>query len=442
VKEITSTHTCWKCGENNISSGKHLFRDDDLRSEIDKFTFKLKKCKANDYDLLHGANGQLNNNSKSSLNMKCYAKSEVDGLWSNGVITQICGNKSYMVYFQNYGNSEVVHKSSIVRKVECIPSGEVLDKYVSEDQRALSHATVVDLMDFTETSLKGSFNLDLICISSITGLKEPAGLGVLPDDTILIACTGTNNVLRYCRSGLFLEELVPGRRLVKPTGLLILSNGEFVVGDSQGIQLFDCHCKFIKHIGEDTVDCCNGLSEDDEGNIVTINRDIKKNAPFDTIIYFIDVVSGQVVKKYEMEDLITDAAESLLLSKELSLCNYLEFRNKKLHVVDYGLDCVFVLDYSGTESHMFGKRGDKEGEFRDPTGIVVDDLGTMLVSDSRNNRIQVFSNDLEYVGTATIQVTIPIEKPTEIFLNRARNEILISSTASGTVTICEFKSNV
>ena len=63
-----------------------------------------------------------------------------------------------------------------------------------------------------------------------------------------------------------------------------------------------------------------------------------------------------------------------------------------------------MLDYSGTESQMFGKRGDKEGEFRDPTGIVVDDLGTMLVSDSRNNRIQVFSNDLEYVGTATIQV--------------------------------------
>ena len=404
VKEITSTHTCWQCGEINISSGKHLFRDENLRSEVEKFTMKLKKCKANNNGLLSGVNGLLNNNSTSSLNLKCFAKSKVDGLWSNGIITQTCENKSYMVYFQNYGNSEVVPKNSIVRKIDCIPSGEVSDKYISEEKKALSHAATVDFMSFAETSLKCSFYLELICKSTITGLKEPEGLGVLADDTILIACTGTNNVLRYSRNGVFLEELVPGRSLVKPTELLILSNGEFVVGDTRGIQLFDCHCKFVKHIGEDIVNCCYGLSEDDEGNIVTINRDIKNNVPFDTIIYFIDVVSGQVVKKYELEDLITDAAESLQLSKELSLCKHLEFRNSKLHVVDFGLDCIFVLDQSGTESHMFGKRGDKEGEFRDPSGIVVDDLGTMLVTDSRNSRVQVVSNDLEYMGMATIQV--------------------------------------
>ena len=56
----------------------------------------------------------------------------------------------------------------------------------------------------------------------------------------------------------------------------------------------------------------------------------------------------------------------------------------------------------GNESEMFGSRGNKEGEFRDPAGLVVDDMGTMMVVDSRNHRLQLVENELAFVGLVKV----------------------------------------
>ena len=64
-----------------------------------------------------------------------------------------------------------------------------------------------------------------------------------------------------------------------------------------------------------------------------------------------------------------------------------------------GLDCVYVIPTnSSDEASMFGGRGKGPGEFRDPTGIEVDDSGNMVVVDSRNHRLQVFNSEAEFVG--------------------------------------------
>ena len=50
------------------------------------------------------------------------------------------------------------------------------------------------------------------------------------------------------------------------------------------------------------------------------------------------------------------------------------------------------------EASMVGKRGKGPVEFRDPMDVFVDDIGNMIVVDSRNHRLQVINSELEFVG--------------------------------------------
>ena len=193
-----------------------------------------------------------------------------------------------------------------------------------------------------------------------------------------------------------------------------------MVRDERGLQLFGTHLEFVKCVAENWIDHCFGLAEDDEGKIVTINHNpssedstTKITAPNTTDVFFIDKISDRVLKRIEMVDLIIDAAESLQnqnLQPEMSFCKFLAFRNKKLYVVDHGLDCIFILSKDGTESEMFGRRGNNGGEFRDPAGIVVDDDGTMIVVDSRNHRLQLIDDKLRFAGMVEVSMNLMICK--------------------------------
>ena len=187
-------------------------------------------------------------------------------------------------------------------------------------------------------------------------------------------------------------------------------SGEVVVRDERRLQLFGAHLQYVKSVADEWIDHCFGLAEDDEGNIITINHnpnceDSKITAANSTDVFFIDKVSDKVPKRIEMVDLMMDAVGILQnqnLQPEMSFCRFLAFRNTKLYVVDHGLDCIFVLSKDGSESELFGRRGHNGGEFRDPSGIVVDDDGTMIVVDSRNHRIQLIDDKLWFAGLVEV----------------------------------------
>ena len=61
-----------------------------------------------------------------------------------------------------------------------------------------------------------------------------------------------------------------------------------------------------------------------------------------------------------------------------------------VYVVEYGSDRVSIFDQTGKYIKSFGKKGDKDGEFDHPYAIAVSNEGYVYVSDTDNNRIQVF----------------------------------------------------
>lgn len=68
----------------------------------------------------------------------------------------------------------------------------------------------------------------------------------------------------------------------------------------------------------------------------------------------------------------------------------------RIYVSDRSLQQVVAFDSSGGRIAQVGGAGPGNGNFIDPTGLAVDDNGSVFVADSYNNRVQRFSRDLVY----------------------------------------------
>ena len=71
--------------------------------------------------------------------------------------------------------------------------------------------------------------------------------------------------------------------------------------------------------------------------------------------------------------------------------------NGKVYVVDYGANCIHILNSDLTFSSKFGSRGSGDGQFNDPWDIASDSTGCVYVTDFSNNRVQVFTSDGGYL---------------------------------------------
>ena len=70
----------------------------------------------------------------------------------------------------------------------------------------------------------------------------------------------------------------------------------------------------------------------------------------------------------------------------------LDFNLGYLYVTDLGLNKIYKIDSKSGETRMtIG--GTSEASLHDPAGVGVDENGGLLVADSRNHKIRIFSAD-------------------------------------------------
>ena len=62
-------------------------------------------------------------------------------------------------------------------------------------------------------------------------------------------------------------------------------------------------------------------------------------------------------------------------------------------VSDYEGNCIKVFSDQGDFLYQFGRKGTRDGQFRNPAGLAVDKSGRLVVCDSSNHRIQLFQLD-------------------------------------------------
>ena len=80
---------------------------------------------------------------------------------------------------------------------------------------------------------------------------------------------------------------------------------------------------------------------------------------------------------------------------------------KKFFVSDRENHCIKAFDKSGTFLHKFGKRGNQDGQFNNPNGLLIDSSNNLLVYDRLNNRVHQFSLDGRFTVKSITQFPYP-----------------------------------
>ena len=95
-----------------------------------------------------------------------------------------------------------------------------------------------------------------------------------------------------------------------------------------------------------------------------------------------------------------------------SKCRYLTFSMGQLYISDLGLDKVYILDPNNLESFKrFGASGAGDGQFNEPAGIAVDDVGNILVADYRNHRLSLHDKKGKWIKIIKDRQVIKFNNP-------------------------------
>ena len=101
--------------------------------------------------------------------------------------------------------------------------------------------------------------------------------------------------------------------------------------------------------------------------------------------------------------------------------------------------CPFRINYNALFSpQRFGKSGSGPGCFSDPAGLGVDGLGNMVVADSRNHRLCVFSPQGKFLG----QPKLPeVRRPSGLVLGHNTRDLFVLNL-SGQHALVKYKLNI
>jgi len=84
---------------------------------------------------------------------------------------------------------------------------------------------------------------------------------------------------------------------------------------------------------------------------------------------------------------------------EFSSPSFIKFINDKLYVCDRGNDRVEILNTELEYVSSLGCPGDEDGQFNTPNGISQDEEGNLYITDTINNRVQVFDSKWQFLST-------------------------------------------
>ncbi len=164
-----------------------------------------------------------------------------------------------------------------------------------------------------------------------------------------------------------------------PRGIAVDRQGNFFVADTNNnrIQKFSATGRFLSIIGMKGTGFGqfgepDGIAIDRSGNIYVaeaFNHRVQKLTP-----------GGSYLAEWRGPDPGFYGPRKLALGPDQSL-----------YVVDQGRNRIVRLDSDGKALATWGRKGNKDGEFDDPTSVAIDPLSnTVYVADPRNSRIQLF----------------------------------------------------
>ncbi|MBU2573706.1 MAG: tetratricopeptide repeat protein [Elusimicrobia bacterium] len=100
----------------------------------------------------------------------------------------------------------------------------------------------------------------------------------------------------------------------------------------------------------------------------------------------------------------------------------------RLYISDTGNNRVQIFNAEGAYANMFGEGGSNEGNFKKPAGITVNAKGRIYTADSRNKRVQAFNDDGIFLFAVGPQVgNVALQNPVDVCVDNDSNLYILDS---------------
>ena len=204
--------------------------------------------------------------------------------------------------------------------------------------------------------------------------------------TIAVADTGNNRIQMFSSAGNFLREI---KLKTKPYSLAFTESGDVIAcmpyGENQ-LCLFTEGGQFIKHINDKHLKTPRNISIGSDSRIIACDFEDKQ----------IQVLSPD--------------GNNLLHSFSAPDCDSFPccaVYHQDTFFVSYPFaDCVKVFNNAGVYQYGIGCEGYGDGQLMFPTGLVIDKVNQLIVCDTGNRRLQVFTLDGKFVAKITGQHSV------------------------------------
>ena len=221
--------------------------------------------------------------------------------------------------------------------------------------------------------------LDIACHPASLAVSDAGNIFVIGGSEIkygIIKCNKQGKILKSIQGEG--EEVC---RFKNPRGIKIGPKGKEVFicdKDNYRIQVYDTDLNFHRCIDLRKLNV--SLKATPEPNDLAFDRDGN--------IFIADCANNYIHRLNSMEQYVSTFPynKDFLAGPECLIVD--NFGN--LYITESRNHCVSVFKTSGEFITTFGSHGEKEGEFKFPMGIALDQSGYLFVCDHWNNRVQVF----------------------------------------------------
>ena len=270
------------------------------------------------------------------------------------------------------------------------PGAYSIEVKINGDTLANSPFTVA--VKERELTVVGKLDLNLLEGERVEKLS---GIAVNTIGNIAVTDLGKKSVYIFDKSGKCLRKIGLKGQFINPFGVTYLNDDEILITDTSN--------RRIQQINIQT------------GTVVnTLGRAVEEEGfhfPFDVCldeerrIVVTEICSGRIqVMSREGETIfIFGNIGPEKLKQPMSCLSYKD----KFFISDCEDHCIKAFDKSGTFLHKFGKRGNQDGQFNNPNGLLIDRPHCLLVCDQRNNRVQQFSLDGRFTGKSVTHLPGP-----------------------------------
>ncbi|XP_015754329.1 PREDICTED: E3 ubiquitin-protein ligase TRIM71-like [Acropora digitifera] len=224
----------------------------------------------------------------------------------------------------------------------------------------------------TNPEYKPLFSLCQVTCKDRPHLKRPCGIAISSSDEVAVADSWNRRILLFNPRGKYITQFEGTEDLTNPVGVDFDFDGNIVVSDSdnQLIHVIDRCDVTIRTFGSEVLECPWGVCVTPKGRIAVCDWGSASVKEFSQ--------QGKLIKEFS--------------SGSTSKPYYIIHHSDK-YFISFDSHCVEVFSANGEFLYTFAEKGSGKGQLRDPRGMTIDSKDNLVVCDSGNHRLLVFTTD-------------------------------------------------